>query len=95
MRRSVRAHFDGTNVVLDEPGDFHAGERLVITPDAAIEAERRPQSGDKETYRTLNEMGNDLPLPEEGEADLWEVIEADRKARRGALTTRPEPEPFS
>jgi hypothetical protein len=91
MNRSVRAHFDGNQVVLDEPASFEPGEELVVAslrpgphPTRETLLAQLAAAQGVRSYRSLAELAEDLGPPEAAETDLWEVIHQDRLERRRA-----------
>lgn len=101
MADQVRAHFDGKQVVLDEPAPFAPGEELLVSRwDTTNGAKRSPlqallaQQGDR-VYPTLGEILAEMPEPPADEQDLWSIIEENRKERRRAAAETEEPDYFS
>src|SRR5947207_1273530 len=92
MDRKARAHFDGSQVVLDEPAPFGPGEQLIVIAappagpppcgDGTGDGSRRDLS---RGYQSLEEMLADIPPPPAGESDLWEIIAEERANRRRAV----------
>lgn len=101
MGDQVRAHYDGGQVVLDEPAPFQQGEELVVSrADAGDGARLSPleqlvlQQGNRE-LKTLGDFIAEMAPPPPDEPDLFEIIMEDRRKRRQAAAEKDETDLFS
>jgi hypothetical protein len=99
MNTVARAHFDGRSVVLDEPLQLQPGDELIVVrrgppsseaPQAYLQRLAAEQG--VSPWSGFDEQLSGIPAPPSDEADLWEVIASERRARRRLAQDHPDPD---
>lgn len=100
MSSVVRAHFDGKQVVLDEPAPFEPGEKLIVSRPAnegGISTARLEPTfslAGEGTHRTLREVFESRPDPEDESNDLYDAVMELRTVRRQWAAEKADEEPW-
>ncbi len=81
---SIKGHFDGNTVVLDEPATLHVGQAVRVIIEPMLELGGKPQPADDGSAATrlaaLSELQQRLGLSDDS-AEAWaESVRAERAA---------------
>jgi hypothetical protein len=96
----VRAHFDGTQVVLDEPAPFTSGEELIVISRETSQVDQKQQRLEElilshrgKLWRGLEEALEAMPEPPKGEPDLCEILMEERRKQRKMAAEKADQDP--